>query len=62
MLARADELEALLRLSLGDLRAPADLADRLPAVRRALLISRVALVAGDHQAAQYTWNRRPWVA
>jgi LuxR family transcriptional regulator, maltose regulon positive regulatory protein len=31
LLARADELEALLRLSLGDLRSPAELADGLPA-------------------------------
>ena len=31
LLARADELEGLLRLSLGDLRSPAQLASRLPA-------------------------------
>ena len=31
LLARADELEALLRLSLGDPRTPAELASRLPA-------------------------------
>jgi LuxR family transcriptional regulator, maltose regulon positive regulatory protein len=48
---RADELEALLRLSLGDLRSPATLADRLPAARRGLLLARVALAAGDHKAA-----------
>ncbi len=51
--ARADELEAALRLSLGDLRTPADLASRLmPASRRCLLLAKVALAAGDHQAAQ----------
>jgi LuxR family transcriptional regulator, maltose regulon positive regulatory protein len=51
LLARADELEALLRLSLGDLRSPAGLAGRLPAARRGLLLARVALAAGNHQAA-----------
>ena len=52
LLARADELEALLRLSLGDLHAPMELASGLPAARRALLLARVALDAGDHHAAQ----------
>jgi LuxR family maltose regulon positive regulatory protein len=52
LLARADELEASLRLSLGDLRSPAELASRLPAVRRSLLLARIALTADDHQAAQ----------
>jgi LuxR family transcriptional regulator, maltose regulon positive regulatory protein len=51
LLARADELEALLRLSRGDLRSPAGLASRLPAARRGLLLAKVALAAGDHQAA-----------
>ena len=49
LLARADELEALLRLSLGDLRTPAELASRLPAARRGLLLARIALASGDHQ-------------
>ena len=52
LLARADEREALLRLSLGDLRSPAELTGRLPAVRRELLLARIALAAGDHHAAQ----------
>ena len=52
LLARADELEASLRLSLGDLRSPADLASSLPAARRGLLLARIALAAGDHHAAQ----------
>jgi LuxR family transcriptional regulator, maltose regulon positive regulatory protein len=52
LLSRADELEALLRLSLGDLRTPAELASRLPATRRRLLLARIALASGDHQAAQ----------
>jgi LuxR family maltose regulon positive regulatory protein len=48
LLARADEQEAMLRLSLGDLRTPAELAGNLPATRRSLLLARVALAAGDH--------------
>ena len=52
LLARADELEASLRLSLGDLRSPAELASGLPAARRGLLLARIALAAGDHHAAQ----------
>jgi LuxR family maltose regulon positive regulatory protein len=51
LLARADELEALLRLSLGDLRSAAELASELPATRRSLLLARVALAASDHHAA-----------
>jgi LuxR family transcriptional regulator, maltose regulon positive regulatory protein len=52
LLARADELEALLRLSLGDLRSPAKLASGLPAVRRGVLLARIALAADDHHAAR----------
>jgi LuxR family maltose regulon positive regulatory protein len=52
LLARADELEALLRLALGDLRTPAELASGLPAARRSLLLARIALASGDHQAAR----------
>jgi LuxR family maltose regulon positive regulatory protein len=48
---QADELEALIRLSLGDLSSPAELARRLPAARRGLLLAKVALAAGDHQTA-----------
>jgi LuxR family transcriptional regulator, maltose regulon positive regulatory protein len=51
LLARADELEALIRLSLGDLRIPASLANGLPGIRRVLLLARIALAAGDHHAA-----------
>ena len=50
LLARADEQEALLRLSLGDPRAPAELARHLPATRRGLLLATIALAAGDHHA------------
>ncbi len=52
LLARADELEALLRLSLGDPRTPAELASRLPPARRNLLLARIALAAGDHRIAR----------
>jgi LuxR family maltose regulon positive regulatory protein len=51
LLARADEQEALLRLSLGDPRTPAELARHLPAARRGLLLATIALAAGDHHAA-----------
>ena len=50
-LTRADELEAVLRLALGDLRSPAGLASGLPPARRGLLLARVALAANDHHAA-----------
>jgi LuxR family maltose regulon positive regulatory protein len=50
--ARADELEALIRLSHGDPSTPAKLADGLPADRGSLLRARIALAAGDHHAAQ----------
>lgn len=52
LLAQADEQEALLRLALGDLRSPAELAGTLPAARRGLLLAKVALAAGDHHAVQ----------
>ena len=50
--AQADEQEALLRLSLGDLRSPAELASHLPAPRSRLLLARVALATGDHHAVR----------
>jgi len=49
---QADELEAEIRLSLGDLPAATELARGLPQPRRAWLLARAALAAGDHQAAQ----------
>jgi LuxR family maltose regulon positive regulatory protein len=51
LLRRADELEALLCLSLGDLDAPAELATRLPPAPRGLLLAKIALAAGDHRTA-----------
>ena len=59
LLARAGELEALLRLSLGDLRTPAELAAGLPAGRRGLLLARIALAAGHHDAARQQLQERP---
>jgi LuxR family transcriptional regulator, maltose regulon positive regulatory protein len=59
LLARADELEAQLRLSLGDQQTPAGLASGLPAPRRDLLLARIALAAGDHQAAQHRLQALP---
>ncbi len=50
LLARADEQEALLRLSFDDPRTSAKLASHLPAARRGLLLAKVALAAGDHHA------------
>jgi LuxR family transcriptional regulator, maltose regulon positive regulatory protein len=59
LLARADELEGQLRLSLGDLRTPAELAGRLPAARRALLLAQVAMAAGHHHVAQHNLQSPP---
>jgi LuxR family maltose regulon positive regulatory protein len=50
--AQADELEAQIRLALGDARAAAELAAGVAATRRDLLLARIALAAGNHQAAQ----------
>jgi ATP/maltotriose-dependent transcriptional regulator MalT len=52
LLGRADELEALLRLSLGDLHTPAGLGSRLPAASRGLLLARISLASHDYRAAQ----------
>jgi LuxR family maltose regulon positive regulatory protein len=52
LLARADELEALLRLSVGDLRTPVELATGLPPALGSLLLARTALARGDHHAAR----------
>jgi LuxR family maltose regulon positive regulatory protein len=51
LLARADELEALLRLSAGDLCTPARLAAGLAPASRGLLLAKIALASGDHRAA-----------
>ncbi len=49
--AQADELEAQIRLALGDARAAAELTAGVPAARRDLLLAQIALAAGNHQAA-----------
>jgi ATP/maltotriose-dependent transcriptional regulator MalT len=49
---QADELEAQVRLGLGDARAAAELAAGVPAARREPLLARIALAVGNHQAAQ----------
>jgi len=51
MLKRADEIEAVLRLSVGDLASAAQLASRLPSCPRQQLLARIALTADDHQSA-----------
>ena len=51
LLAHADELEALLHLSLGDQGSAGELASGLPAARRDLLLARISLAAGDHHGA-----------
>ena len=50
--AQADELEAQIRLALGDARGAAELAAGVPVTRRDLLLARIALATGNHQAAQ----------
>jgi LuxR family maltose regulon positive regulatory protein len=52
LLARADELEALLRLSLGDLHTPTELGSGLAAASRGLLLARISLASDDYRAAQ----------
>jgi LuxR family transcriptional regulator, maltose regulon positive regulatory protein len=52
LLLKADELEARIRLSLGDLRSAAELASGLPGARGSLLLASIALAAGEHHAAR----------
>ncbi len=58
LLARADELEGLLRMTLGDLRSATGLAENLPATPRRLLLARIALAANDHEAAEQHLDAR----
>jgi LuxR family transcriptional regulator, maltose regulon positive regulatory protein len=57
MLAQADELEALVRLTLGDSSRASELALTLAGERGNLLLARVALASGDHQAARHHLDR-----
>jgi len=52
LMTRANELEAGLRLWLGDVGTPAELARGLPPARRALLLAQIALATGDPRAAR----------
>jgi LuxR family transcriptional regulator, maltose regulon positive regulatory protein len=52
MLPLADEVEARLCLTLGDLPAATGLAGGLTAGRQAFLLARIALASGDQQAAR----------
>jgi LuxR family transcriptional regulator, maltose regulon positive regulatory protein len=61
LLTRADELEAQLRLSLGDPRTPAELASRLPPARRSLLHARIAWPAAITAPRPGSCTRRLWV-
>jgi LuxR family transcriptional regulator, maltose regulon positive regulatory protein len=61
LLARADELEALLRLSLGDLRSAADLASGLPAEARGLLLAKIALAATTTTPRNSSCRRHRWL-
>lgn len=51
LLRRADELEAAIRQSVGDLRTAADLAARLPPASRQQMLARIALSGGAHDTA-----------
>jgi LuxR family transcriptional regulator, maltose regulon positive regulatory protein len=59
LLARADELEALLRLSLGDVASSVRLASGLDGTRRGLLLAKIALTVGDHDAARQELQALP---
>jgi LuxR family maltose regulon positive regulatory protein len=53
LLPMADELEARLRLGLGDRSGAASVTGRLPGDRRLIMLATIALAAGDpHDAAQ----------
>ena len=51
LFTRADELEAVIRQSVGDLSTAADLAARLPRASRQLMLAKIALTAGAHDTA-----------
>jgi LuxR family maltose regulon positive regulatory protein len=52
LLAEADELEARIRLNLGDPVRARRIAERLPPPRRAVVDAVIALARGDHRAAE----------
>ncbi len=59
LLADADELEARLRLSLGDTLGAHSAAERLPPPRRVVVETIIALAEGDHQAAGRALDAAP---
>ena len=61
LLARADELEGLLRLSLGDPRSPAELARGLAAAPRSRCWPRSPLPPAIITPRNSTCGRRRWV-
>ena len=61
LLAEADELEARLRLSLGDTRGAHSTAGQLPPPRRAVVEAIIALAGGDHVAAARALESAPAV-
>lgn len=61
LLAEADELEARLRLNLGDTQGARSAAERLPSYRRAIVAAIIALAGGDHVAAARALDDAPAV-
>jgi LuxR family transcriptional regulator, maltose regulon positive regulatory protein len=59
LFARADELEARLRLVLGDRRGAEDVAGRLPDDRRLVVLAIIALAAGNRGEAIEAVERLP---
>jgi LuxR family maltose regulon positive regulatory protein len=59
LLTWADELEARLRLSLGDKNGAIGLTERLPGDRRIVMSAIIALAAGDPEEAAQTLNNAP---
>jgi LuxR family transcriptional regulator, maltose regulon positive regulatory protein len=57
--AEADELEARLRLALGDVRGAEGAASRLPQERRRIVSTMIALAVGDHRAASEQLGNAP---
>ncbi len=59
LLAKADELEARLRLALGDVKGAEHVRSRLPEDRRRVVSAIIALAAGDHRAASEQLHDAP---
>lgn len=59
LLAAADELEARIRLGLGDLSGAASVSERLPQDRRIVMAAIIALAAGNPGKAAQALDRAP---